>query len=77
MKFQPLRENVLLRRLESAEEKIGSIIVPDTAKEKPMTAEVVAVGAGKVLKDGGSSGSRGEAGPAHPDREVLRLRSQA
>ncbi len=52
MKFQPLRENVLLRRLESAEEKIGSIIVPDTAKEKPMTAEVIAVGAGKVLKDG-------------------------
>ncbi|MCY3744645.1 MAG: co-chaperone GroES [Gammaproteobacteria bacterium] len=53
MKFKPLRENVLLRRLEAAEEKIGSIIVPDTAKEKPMTAEVVEVGAGKVLKDGG------------------------
>ena len=52
MKFKPLRENVLLRRLEAAEEKIGSIIVPDTAKEKPMTAEVIAVGAGKVLKDG-------------------------
>ncbi len=52
MKFKPLRENVLLRRLEAAEEKIGSIIVPDTAKEKPMTAEVVEVGAGKVLKDG-------------------------
>jgi len=33
MKFKPLRENVLLRRLEAAEEKIGSIIVPDTAKE--------------------------------------------
>jgi len=53
MKFKPLRENVLLRRLEAAEEKTGSIIVPDTAKEKPMTAEVVEVGAGKVLKDGG------------------------
>ena len=53
MNFKPLRENVLLRRLEAAEEKIGSIIVPDTAKEKPMTAEVVEVGAGKVLKDGG------------------------
>lgn len=52
MKFKPLRENVLLRRLEAAEEKIGSIIVPDTAKEKPMTAEVIEVGAGKVLKDG-------------------------
>ena len=53
MKFKPLRENVLLRRLEAAEEKIGSIIVPDTAKEKPMTAEVIEVGAGKVLKAGG------------------------
>ena len=52
MKITPLRENVVLRRLDAEEEKIGSIIVPDTAKEKPMTAEVVAVGAGKVLKDG-------------------------
>ena len=52
MKFKPLVDNVLLRRLEVAEEKIGSIIVPDTAKEKPMTAEVIAVGPGKVLKDG-------------------------
>ena len=52
MKITPLRENVVLRRLEAEEERIGSIIVPDTAKEKPMTAEVVAVGAGKVLKDG-------------------------
>ena len=48
MKITPLRENVVLRRLEAEEERIGSIIVPDTAKEKPMTAEVVAVGAGKV-----------------------------
>ena len=52
MKFRPLKENVLLRRLDAQEEKIGSIIVPDTAKEKPMTAEVIAVGAGKILKDG-------------------------
>lgn len=52
MKITPLRENIVLRRLDAEEEKIGSIIIPDTAKEKPMTAEVVAVGAGKVLKDG-------------------------
>ncbi len=52
MNITPLRENVVLRRLDAEEERIGSIIVPDTAKEKPMTAEVVAVGAGKVLKDG-------------------------
>ena len=52
MKFKPLWDNVLLRHVEAGEEKIGSIIVPDTAKEKPTTAEVIAVGAGKVLKDG-------------------------
>ena len=52
MKFKPLRDNVLLRRLEAAEEKIGSIIVPDSAREKPLTAEVIAVGAGEILKDG-------------------------
>lgn len=52
MKFKPLKDNVLLRRLEAVEEKIGSIIVPDTAKEKPMTAEVIAVGAGEILRDG-------------------------
>ena len=52
MNIKPLRENVVLRRLEAEEERIGSIIIPDTAKEKPMTAKVVAVGAGKVLKDG-------------------------
>lgn len=62
MKITPLRENVLLRRLDSDEEKIGSIIVPDTAKEKPMTAEVVAVGAGKVLKDGGRQAPEVKAG---------------
>ncbi len=52
MNIKPLRENVVLRRLEAEEERIGSIIIPDTAKEKPMTAKVVAVGSGKVLKDG-------------------------
>ncbi len=52
MNIKPLRENVVLRRLEAEEERIGSIIIPDTAKEKPMTAKVVAVGDGKVLKDG-------------------------
>ncbi len=62
MKITPLRENVLLRRLDADEEKIGSIIVPDTAKEKPMTAEVVAVGAGKVLKDGGRQAPEVKAG---------------
>ena len=62
MKITPLRENVVLRRLDAEEERIGSIIIPDTAKEKPMTAEVVAVGAGKVLKDGSRQAPEVEVG---------------
>ena len=41
---KPLRDRVLVRRLEEAEQKVGGIIIPDTAKEKPQQAEVVAVG---------------------------------
>ena len=51
-KVRPLRDRVLLRRLEEEEQKVGGIIVPDTAKEKPQQAEVVAVGSGKVLENG-------------------------
>jgi chaperonin GroES len=43
---------VLAQRIEKGEEKIGGIVIPDTAKEKPQKAKVVAVGDGKVLKDG-------------------------
>ena len=46
----PLRDRVLVRRLEEKETVKGGIIVPDTAKEKPQEAEVIAVGAGKVEK---------------------------
>ena len=49
---KPLRDRVLVRRLEEAEEKVGGIIIPDTAKEKPQQAEVVAVGSGRILEDG-------------------------
>jgi chaperonin GroES len=51
-KVRPLRDRVLVRRIEEAEQKVGGIIVPDTAKEKPQQAEVVAVGSGKVLENG-------------------------
>jgi chaperonin GroES len=50
-KVRPLRDRVMVRRLE-AETKVGGIIVPDTAKEKPQRAEVVAVGSGRVLENG-------------------------
>ena len=48
MKFRPLHDRVLLRRLDSEEKTAGGIIIPDTAKEKPMEGEVVAVGTGTV-----------------------------
>jgi chaperonin GroES len=53
MKIKPIRDNIVVKRMDDEEEKkIGSIIVPDSAKEKPLTAKVVAVGSGRTLKDG-------------------------
>ena len=46
MKFRPLHDRVLVRRVESEEKTAGGIIIPDTAKEKPMEGEVLAIGAG-------------------------------
>jgi chaperonin GroES len=51
-KVKPLRDRVLVRRLEEGEQKVGGIIIPDAAKEKPLQAEVIAVGSGRVLDDG-------------------------
>jgi len=52
MKLRPLRDRVLVKRLEEKEVKKGGIIIPDTAKEKPQEGEVIAVGPGKVTDDG-------------------------
>jgi chaperonin GroES len=52
-KFRPLHDRVLVRRLDSDESSAGGIIIPDTAKEKPMEGEVIAVGPG-VRDDDGS-----------------------
>ncbi len=49
---KPLRDRVLVRRIEEEPPKVGGIIIPDTAKEKPTQAEVVAVGSGRVLENG-------------------------
>ena len=46
MKFRPLHDRVLLRRVESEEKTAGGIIIPETAKEKPMEGEIIAVGNG-------------------------------
>jgi len=56
MRFRPLHDRVLVRRVEQEEKTAGGIIIPDTAKEKPQEGEVVAVGAG----------TRGEDGKLHP-----------
>jgi chaperonin GroES len=46
MKFRPLHDRVVVRRIDAEEKTAGGIIIPDTAKEKPMEGEVIAVGAG-------------------------------
>ena len=52
MSFRPLHDRVVVRRVDSEEKTAGGIIIPDTAKEKPMEGEVVAVGAGNKAEDG-------------------------
>jgi chaperonin GroES len=52
MKFRPLHDRVLVRRIEAAERTAGGIIIPDTAQEKPQEGEVVAIGTGARGEDG-------------------------
>src|SRR5678815_4367454 len=52
MNVRPLHDRIIVQRLEEGEQKIGGIIIPDTAKEKPQQGKVFAVGAGKVKDDG-------------------------
>ena len=52
MKFRPLHDRVLVRRIEQDIKTAGGIIIPDTAQEKPMEGEIVAVGAGTRSEDG-------------------------
>jgi chaperonin GroES len=51
-KFRPLHDRLLVKRVEAEEESKGGIIIPDSAKEKPIEGEVIAVGNGKMLEDG-------------------------
>ena len=52
MNVRPLRDRILVTRLEEAEQRVGGIIIPDSAKEKPQQAKVVAVGRGRVNDKG-------------------------
>jgi chaperonin GroES len=62
MNLRPLHDRVLVKRLEEQEAKRGGLFIPDSAKEKPQQAEVVAVGAGKLLEDGTRSAPDVKAG---------------
>ena len=52
MNVRPLRDRIVVKRVEEAEQRIGGIIIPDTAKEKPQQGRVVAVGHGRVNDEG-------------------------
>ena len=52
MKVRPLQDRILVRRLQEEEKTKGGIIIPDSAKEKPIEGEVIAVGSGKVVEGG-------------------------
>ncbi len=52
MKLKPLHDRVLVKRLEEEEKTKGGIIIPDTAKEKPIKGEIMAVGPGRLTDDG-------------------------
>ena len=52
MKIRPLHDRVIVKRIEEEETTKGGIIIPDTAKEKPIEGKIVAVGAGKLLENG-------------------------
>ena len=51
-KFRPLHDRIVVKRIEEGEQKVGGIIIPDSAKEKPQQGKVIAVGKGKIEKDG-------------------------
>ena len=52
MKLRPLHDRVIIKRLEAETKSAGGIVIPDSATEKPIKGEVVAVGNGKILEDG-------------------------
>jgi len=52
MKVRPLHDRVIVERIEESEQRIGGIIIPDSAKEKPQQGKIIAAGKGRVEKDG-------------------------
>tara|TARA_B100000900_G_scaffold411164_1_gene430328 strand:- start:804 stop:1091 length:288 start_codon:yes stop_codon:yes gene_type:complete len=62
MKFKPLHDRVVVKRIDTDEKSAGGIIIPDTAKEKPSEGEVLAVGPGEITEDGKSKPMNVKAG---------------
>jgi chaperonin GroES len=52
MKVRPLHDRIIVQRIDEGEQRVGGIIIPDTAKEKPQQGKVIAVGKGRIEKDG-------------------------
>lgn len=52
MTIRPLHDRILAKRLQEQEKTAGGLFIPDTAKEKPLEAEIIAVGNGKIMEDG-------------------------
>ena len=77
MKFRPLHDRVVVKRIEEEQKTKGGIIIPDTAKEKPMQGEVLAVGPGAPRRgrQADPDGRRGRR--PRPVRQVVRHRGQA
>ena len=77
MKFRPLHDRVVVRRLDAEEKTAGGIIIPDTAKEKPMEGEIIAVGPGARDEAGKLRAARREGRRPDPVRQVVRHRGEA
>ena len=71
MKVRPLHDRIIVQRLDEGEQRVGGIIIPDTAKEKPQQGKVVAAGKGKAKDDGKVLAARRQGRRHHPVREVL------
>ena len=77
MNVRPLHDRIIVQRLEEGEQKIGGIIIPDTAKEKPQQGKVIAAGNGKVEGRRQAHPARRQGRRPHPVRQVLGPGNQA
>ena len=77
MNVRPLHDRIIIQRLDEGEQKVGGIIIPDTAKEKPQQGKVIAAGNGKSKDDGKRVTARRQGRRHDSVRQVLRAGDQA